>query len=57
MLNPSFEKLKDYVHESQDERRRGNTSECYTSVVSDRELRRATRERVFMQQGDRGSRK
>ena len=47
-MRNSSESEKDDAHESQDERRSG-----MGSVLCNRELRRATRERMFMMKGDR----
>ena len=52
-MRNSSESEEDDVHESQDERRRGNKIIACMRVLCDRELRRATREGMFMMQGDR----
>ena len=52
-MRDSSESEEDDVHESQDERRKGNTSWCLVLF----KLGRAARERMFVLRGDRGSRK
>ena len=54
LMRDSSQSEEDDVHESQDERRRGDTSWCNVSVVRTVKLR-ATRERMLMLQGNRGS--
>ena len=57
-MQNSSDSEKDDVYESQDGHRREiKYIVVCMRVLYDRELRRATRERMFMLQGDRGSRK